>query len=186
MGYEEDVEHKKLDPVHKYGTTLPLLRDLWPDCRGFSPPRLWMNLIEGVNMAMKKKILRPDRIRQIKGGFSFIPHRFLSHGFLADLHQQEILLYLFLVLASDRNGLSFYSYDAICTLLELELDQYINARNGLIDKDLIDFDGTIFQVLDLPENPVLSMAEQKPGRRQSSPPTDIVQLADQVIKRMPS
>lgn len=137
-------------------------------------------------MTMKKKILRPDRIRQIRGGFSFIPHRFLSQGFLADLQQKEILLYLFLVLASDRNGLSFYSYDAICTLLELDLDQYINARNSLIDKDLIAFDGTIFQVLDLPEKPVLPAAGTQTGRRQPSPPTDIFQLADQVIKRMSS
>jgi len=90
------------------------------------------------------------------------------------------------VLASDRNGLSFYSYDAICTLLELDLDQYINARNSLIDKDLIAFDGTIFQVLDLPEKPVLPAAGTQTDRRQSSPSKDIVQLADQVIKRMSS
>ncbi len=137
-------------------------------------------------MTMKKKILRTDRVRRIRGGFSFIPHRFLSQGFLADLQQKEILLYLFLVIASDRNGLSFYSYDAICTLLELDLDQYINARNSLIDKDLIAFDGTIFQVLDLPEKPVLSAAGKQTDRSQPSPPTDIVQFADQVLKRMPS
>ena len=137
-------------------------------------------------MTMKKKILRPDRIRQIRGGFSFIPHSFLSQGFLAALQQKEILLYLFLVLASDRNGLSFYSYDAICTLLELDLDQYINARNSLIDKDLIAFDGTIFQVLDLPEKPVLPAARKQPDRRRSSSPTGIVQLADQALKRMSS
>jgi hypothetical protein len=93
---------------------------------------------------------------------------------------------MFLVLASDRNGLSFYSYDAICTLLELDLDQYINARNGLIDKDLIAFDGTIFQVLDLPQKPLLPAAGKQTDRRQPSPPTNIAQLADQVIKRMSS
>ena len=58
---------------------------------------------------IKKKILDPDRVRRINGGFSFIPHRFLTDGFLASLDQSEILLYLFLILASDRNGLSFYS-----------------------------------------------------------------------------
>ena len=71
---------------------------------------------------IKKKILKPDRIRRIQGGFSFIPHRFLTDGFLASLSQTEILLYLFLILASDRNGLSFYSYDPICTLLQITLD----------------------------------------------------------------
>ena len=99
---------------------------------------------------IKKKILNPLRVRQINGGFSFIPHRFVLDGFLAALGQKELLLYLFLVLVSDRNGLSFYSYDAICTLLELSLDEYIASRNSLMDKDLIAFDGTLFQVLDLP------------------------------------
>ena len=103
---------------------------------------------------IKKKVLNPERIRRIDGGFSFIPHRFLTDGFLASLSQKELLLYLFLTLASDRNGLSFYSYDAICTLLQLNLDQYVEARNSLIDKDLIAFDGTLFQVLDLPPIPV--------------------------------
>ena len=99
---------------------------------------------------IKKKILNPVRVRQINGGFSFIPHRFVLDGFLAALGQKELLLYLFLVLVSDRNGLSFYSYDTICTLLELSLDEYIASRNSLMDKDLIAFNGTLFQVLDLP------------------------------------
>jgi len=102
---------------------------------------------------VKKKILNPNRIRHIEGGFSFIPHRFLTDGFLSSLSQKELLLYLFLVLASDRLGISFYSYDAICSFLELSVDEYIEARDGLISKDLIAFDGNIFQVLDLPKRP---------------------------------
>lgn len=100
---------------------------------------------------IKKKVLNPERIRRINGGFSFIPHRFLMEGFLASLNQRELLLYLFLIMASDRNGLSFYSYDNICMLLQLNLDEYIASRNGLIEKDLIAFDGTLFQVLSLPQ-----------------------------------
>lgn len=99
---------------------------------------------------IKKRILNPQRIRRIEAGFSFIPHRFLTEGFLASLQQKELLLYLFLVLASDRHGLSFYSYDAICSLLQLSVDEYIEARNALMAKDLIDFDGTLYQVLELP------------------------------------
>jgi hypothetical protein len=102
---------------------------------------------------IRKRILDADRVRRIDGGFSFIPHRFLTGGFLGSLNQREILLYLFLVLVSDRHGLSFYSYDAICSLLQLSLDHYIEAKDGLIEKDLIAFDGTIFQVLELPSKP---------------------------------
>ena len=99
---------------------------------------------------IRKKILAPDRIRQIKGSFGFIPHRFLTDGFLAVLSQHELLLYLFLILAADRYGLSFYSCNSICSSLGLTNEQYQTAIDGLIGKDLVAFDGTIFQVLSLP------------------------------------
>ena len=102
---------------------------------------------------IKKKVLKPKRIRCIDGSFSFIPHRFILDGFLAALEQKELLLYLFLVIVSDRNGLSFYSYDRICTLLQFNIEEYIASRDSLIEKDLIAFDGTLFQVLELPQNP---------------------------------
>jgi hypothetical protein len=103
---------------------------------------------------IKKKLLNSKRLRRIDGGFSFIPHRFLTDGFLASLSQRELLLYLFLVLVSDRHGLSYYAYDSICSLLQFSLDDYIEARDGLMEKDLIAFDGTLFQVLDLPSKPL--------------------------------
>ena len=109
-------------------------------------------------MMIKKKILDPKRIRKIDGGFTYIPHRFLTDGFLASLNQKELLLFFFLALASDRYGLSFYSYDGICSLLGLSVDDYVEARDGLIHKGLIAFDGTLFQVLDLPPKP-----HQPPG-----------------------
>jgi hypothetical protein len=114
------------------------------------------------SVMIKKKILNPERVRRINGGFSFIPHRFITDGFLASLDQKELLLYLFLILASDRNGLSFYSYDSICSLLQITADQYVKARNGLMDKGLIAFDGTLFQILDLPAKPVGGLS-LKPG-----------------------
>ena len=129
---------------------------------------------------IKKKVLIPERIRHIDGGFSFIPHRFLTDGFLASLSQKELLLYLFLTLASDRNGLSFYSYDAICTLLQLNLDQYVEARNSLIDKDLIAFNGTLFQVLDLPPIPVEGLS-LKPVR--DSDRTEDLSAVSQLLKQ---
>lgn len=95
--------------------------------------------------------LVPDRVRSIEGqGFAFIPNRFLLDGFLRSLSPDELLLYFLLVLAGDRNGMSFYHYDSICSLLRMTLDQYVAARNSLIQKDLVAFDGTHFQVLALP------------------------------------
>ncbi len=124
---------------------------------------------------IRKKLLAPNRVRHIDGGFSFVPHRFLVDGFLASLNPHELLLYLFLILVSDRHGLSFYSYDSICSLLQLTLDQYVEARNGLMEKDLIAFDGTIFQVLDLPSKP-------KQGLESKQDPAAIAQLIRQSLK----
>ena len=129
---------------------------------------------------IKKKILDASRIRRIDGGFSFIPHRFLTDGFLACLQQHELLLYLFLVLAADRYGLSYYSYDRICSLLQLSVDQYINARNGLLKKDLIAFDGTLFQVLELPQKSLPGSTVCRRSKNEN--PVPIAGLIQQSLK----
>jgi len=103
---------------------------------------------------IEKKPLEPHRIRKITASFAFIEHRFLRDGFWSTLDQHQLLLYVFLIIVADRNGLSYYSYDKICTLLKIALDDYIVARDALIQKDLIGFDGHLFQVLSLPDQPV--------------------------------
>ena len=106
--------------------------------------------------SIEKNPIEPYRIRKITGSFAFIEHRFLRDGFWASLDHHQLLLYLFLIVVADRNGLSYYSYDKICILLRICVDEYILARNALIDRDLIAFDGSLFQVLSLPEKTVLS------------------------------
>jgi hypothetical protein len=108
-----------------------------------------------------KTPLDRDRVRKIAGSFAFVEHRFLRSGFFSVLTQHELLLYIFLVLVADRNGLSYYSYDKICILLKITLDDYIIARDGLIDKDLIAFNGHLFQVLSLPKQPPQDRAPLK-------------------------
>jgi len=110
---------------------------------------------------IEPKILIPERVRAITGGFAFIEHRFLRDGFWHSLNGNELILYLFLVLVADRNGVSYYSYDKICTLTKTSLDDYIQARDGLIEKGLIAFEGRLFQVLSLPEKPAAAMEKSK-------------------------
>ena len=130
-----------------------------------------------------KKVLAAGRIRRINGGFSFIPHRFLTAGFLASLQQQELMLYVFLVLAADRHGLSYYSYERICSLLHMTVKQYIEARDGLIEKDLIAFDGSLFQVLSLPSKPAqLSMNKSKEQLTGCQAPAAIGSVMAQLFK----
>lgn len=101
-----------------------------------------------------RKPLVCNRIRKIDGSFAWISHRFLRSGFFTSLTHHELLLYFFLVLVADRQGLSYYHYDKICSLLAISVDEYIMARDSLINKDLLAFDGTFFQVLSLPRMPV--------------------------------
>ncbi len=117
------------------------------------------------------------RVRSINGSFAFIEHRFLRHGFWAGLGHHELLLYFFLILVADRQGLSFYSYDKICSLLAISVDEYILARDSLIKKDLLAFDGTFFQVLSLPPEPVrLSQLLQNKEDMEGGDPATIHQL----------
>lgn len=122
--------------------------------------------------------LYPDRVRKISGSFAFVEHRFLHNGFWADLDHDPLLLYFFLVLVGDRFGLSYYSYDKICTLLRLSVDDYIEARNTLIRKDLVAFDGRLFQVLSLPEHPrrTITWPLQTDKQMEKSDPATISQI----------
>jgi len=114
-----------------------------------SPHLLW-----SVHMIVKRTLF-PGRIRKLNGSFAFIEHRFLRNGFWESLSHYELLLYVFLVLVSDRKGLSYYCYDKICNILKINVDEYIAARDALIKKNLIGFDGRLFQVLSLPDHPVV-------------------------------
>ena len=120
-----------------------------------------------------KAPLVPERVRRLKSSFAAIEHRFLRDGFWQSLSHQELLLYLFLVLVGDRFGVSFYSYDRIITLLHLRLDEYIQARDALIAKDLIAFDGHLFQVLSLPETPM-------------SPPVRLLKTPEDMLEKDPA
>lgn len=122
--------------------------------------------------------IRPDRVRRLAGEtFGYLPHRFLRGGFFVSLTRTELALYVFLILVADRDGISFYGYDAICSAIEATLDEYIQARDGLIELDLIAFDGRRFQVLSLPEHPIARRA------RPLEPRTDLEQHDPATIRR---
>lgn len=109
---------------------------------------------------ISKKVIVPHRVRSVNGSFAFLPHRFLGDGFLASLGGHELLLYFFLVMASDSNGLSYYSNRKICALLKLSYEEYLDVRDRLIARDLIAVDDILFQVLELPNKPVRDLPEK--------------------------
>ena len=85
-------------------------------------------------------IPQPQNVRRITGSFAWIDHRLLRHGYLQAMTHQEIALYLFLVLAADRHGVSFYRKEKICDLVALDFEQFEVARDRLISHELIAFE----------------------------------------------
>jgi len=134
---------------------------------------------------IEKRVLYPERVRTINGSFGFLEHRFLRDGFWETLGHHALLFYVFLVLAGDRKGLSYYPYDKISSLLKITVDDYIDARNDLIKKDLIAFDGRLFQVLSLPKSPIgeeLHPITDMDEMKQRDPAT-IHQILHEVLSR---
>ncbi len=85
-------------------------------------------------------IPQPQRVRRIEKSFAWIDHRLLRNGYLQVMTHQDQALYLFLVLAGDRHGVSFYRKEKISDALGLDWVQFEVARDRLIDLKLIAFD----------------------------------------------
>lgn len=114
----------------------------------------------------KPHALIPDRIRNIRQcTFGWVDHDFLHRGYLSRLSQEELLLYYFLITVADRNGVSFYDYERICHLLQLELNDYLRARDRLCERALIAYHNGIFQVLSLPVAPPQQPVSPSPPER---------------------
>ena len=85
----------------------------------------------------KTHIPQPQNVRKIQGSFAWIDHRLMRGGYLPIMTLEDLGLYLFLILASDRNGVSFYRKEKICDTLSLSFQQFDIARDRLIDLNLI-------------------------------------------------
>ena len=90
---------------------------------------------------MRKYTLpQPQRVRRIENSFAWIDHRLLRNDFLQVMTHQDQALYLFLVLAADRHGVSFYRKEKIAEAVTLDWGQFEEARTRLIDFGLIAFE----------------------------------------------
>jgi hypothetical protein len=69
-------------------------------------------------------IPQPKRVRRIEQSFAWIDHRLLRNGYLQVMTHQDQALYLFLALAADRHGVSFYRKEKICDALGLDWGEF--------------------------------------------------------------
>ncbi len=114
-----------------------------------------------------KRVLRPERLRQVPAGFGWVDHRLVRHGFISRCDHAGLALYLFLVTVADAQGLSYYSDGAICRRLRLEPLQLTAARQQLVQAELVAYQKPLYQVLALDSAP-LAKAENRAGEVQSA------------------
>ncbi len=88
----------------------------------------------------KYSIPQPHRVRRIEKSFAWIDHRLLRNGYLQVMSHHDQGLYLFLVLAADRHGVSFYRKEKIGDSVGLTFAEFEVARDRLIDLGLIAFE----------------------------------------------
>jgi hypothetical protein len=83
--------------------------------------------------------------------FGWVPFRIVHSGLLAQLSTGAKLLYFVLCTVSDRDGLSFWGEGRLCELLRLSATDLQQARTELCERDLLAFDGWLYQLLSLPQ-----------------------------------
>ena len=55
-----------------------------------------------------KRVLRPERVRQVPPQFSWVDHALVQCGLIDRCDARSAALYLFLVTVADAQGLSYY------------------------------------------------------------------------------
>ena len=99
---------------------------------------------------MNKKILRPDRLRQVPAQFSWVDQRLVRDNFLRHADPAAWALYLVLVTVADAQGLSYYSEATLSRLLRMDPLQLARCRRQLVEADLVAYQKALYQVLALP------------------------------------
>jgi hypothetical protein len=118
-----------------------------------------------------KRVICPERIRQIPAQFSWVDHRLVHDRYIERCDACAAALYLFLVTVADAQGLSYYADTSLARRLSLAPARLEMARNDLIRIGLIAWQRPVYQVL------ALDVPAQEPAPS-PSPATDVAtQLA---------
>jgi len=101
--------------------------------------RLYENITEKYTMR-KYHMPQPQKIRKIESSFAWIDHRLVRNGYLQVMTHDDMVLYLFLILVADRNGVSFYRKEKVCDAVSLDFSQFEIAKDRLVNMKLIAFE----------------------------------------------
>ena len=115
---------------------------------------------------MNKKLLAPERLRQLPSQFSWIDQQLVRGGHLRDCDHSAWALYLFLATVSDSQGLSYYSDASICQWLQVDQARLQVMRQQLITAGLLAYQKPLCQLLALPK-PAVLVEEPRTGQVRS-------------------
>jgi hypothetical protein len=118
----------------------------------------------------RKRVLRPERVRQVPAQFSWIDQRLVREGYLARCDTHALALYLFVVTVADAQGLSYYGDVTLCRSLSMAPARLHQARADLITAGLIAYEAPLYQVLSLTPAP----PPRQPGVQPLRSPLDQV------------
>lgn len=107
---------------------------------------------------MNKKLLAPERLRQLPSQFSWIDQQLVRGGHLRDCDHSAWALYLFLATVADSQGLSYYSDASVSRWLEIDLTGLAAIRQQLIAAGLLAYQKPLYQLLALPTPVALTEA----------------------------
>ena len=100
-------------------------------------------------MRIKKRLLRPERVRRVPEGFSWVDHRLVRDRYVQRCTPDALALYLLLVTVGDADGLSFYAEATLSRLLSMDLSSVREAKRVLVSVELIAVESSLVQVLSL-------------------------------------
>ena len=105
-----------------------------------------------------KRVLRPERLRQVPEQFSWVDQALVQRHLIDQLDAQAAALYLFLVTVADAQGLSYYGGATLAQRLRLKPEELVAAGAQLTALELIAYEAPLYQVLALSGTPAWASA----------------------------
>jgi hypothetical protein len=96
-----------------------------------------------------KRVICPERVRQVPSQFSWVDHRLVRGHYIERCDVYAAALYLCLVTVADGQGLSYYADASLARRLSMTPERLRQARGDLIRAGLIAYDRPLYQVLAL-------------------------------------
>ncbi len=96
-----------------------------------------------------KTAVNRDRIRKVPSGFGWVDHRVVREHYVERCSHGALALYLFLVVVSDGDGVSWWSERSLSGRLGMDIDRLRQTRSELEAADLVAYEHPVWQVLEI-------------------------------------